>query len=125
MNANFVVKAGESSTYFSVNNYGGDSHSHPTINKSKQNFSLAIYREAVMKILKTEKGQALIEYTIVVGLIGLIMAVAIANVADQILDIWNDLAEDLDTIDDCVADLDVVCPESNEDNDYKDRRNKI
>ena len=78
-----------------------------------------------MKILKTEKGQALIEYTIVVGLIGLIMAVAIANVADQILDIWNDLAEDLDTIDDCVADLDVVCPESNEDNDYKDRRNKI
>ena len=65
--------------------------------------------------IKTEKGQAIIEYTILVSLIGLIMAVAIANVADEILDIWNDLMEDLDTIDDCVSDIDIVCPESNED----------
>jgi len=63
-----------------------------------------------------EKGQALIEYTILTGLLGLVLVVAIANVADQILDIWNDLMEDLDTIDDCVADMDVECPESDEDN---------
>jgi len=74
-----------------------------------------------MKVVKTEKGQALIEYTILVGLLGLVMAVAVANVADQVLDIWNDLAEDLDTIDDCVADQDIECPESNEDNNRKDR----
>lgn len=65
--------------------------------------------------VKTEKGQAMIEYTIIASLIGLVMAVAIANVADELLDIWNDLAEDLDTIDDCVSDIDIECPESNED----------
>lgn len=67
-----------------------------------------------------EKGQALIEYTILAGLLGLVLVVAVANVADQILDIWNDLMEDLDTIDDCVADMDVVCPESNEDDGNED-----
>ena len=67
-----------------------------------------------------EKGQALIEYTILMGLLGLMLVVAVANVADQILDIWNDLMEDLDTIDDCVADLDVECPESNEDDGNED-----
>ena len=71
-------------------------------------------------LLRNENGQALIEYTIIVGLIGLVLAVAVANVADQILDIWNDLNEDLDTIDDCVADADIVCPESNEDGDGDD-----
>jgi len=75
-----------------------------------------------MTTVKTEKGVALIEYTILVGLLGLVMVVAIANVADQILDIWNDLAEDLDTIDDCVADADVECPESNEDSGRDDDR---
>ena len=72
-------------------------------------------------LLRNENGQALIEYTIIVGLIGLVLAVAVANVADQILDIWNDLNEDLDTIDDCVADADIVCPESQEDDDNEDR----
>jgi len=67
--------------------------------------------------IKTEKGQAIIEYTILVALIGLVMAVAVATVADNLLDIWNDLAEDLDAIDDCVSDIDIVCPESNEDGD--------
>ena len=65
--------------------------------------------------LRREKGQALIEYTIIVGLLGLAMVVAIANVADQIMDIWNDLMQDLDTIDDGVADSDAVFPESDED----------
>ncbi len=68
-----------------------------------------------MSILKKECGQAIAEYTLLVGLLGLTLVVAIANVGDQILDIWNDAAEDLDTIDDCVADADVVCPESDED----------
>jgi len=68
-----------------------------------------------MRRIKTEKGQAIIEYTILVALIGLVMAVAVATVADNLLDIWNDLAEDLDTIDDCVSDIDIVCPESDED----------
>ena len=71
--------------------------------------------KAFSKGFHKEKGQALIEYTIITGLLGLMLVVAIANVADQILDIWNDLNEDLDTIDDCVADVDVECPESNED----------
>jgi len=66
-------------------------------------------------LLKQNTGQALIEYTIIVGILGLVLAVAIANVADQVLDIWNDLNEDLDSIDDCVADADIECPESNED----------
>jgi len=65
--------------------------------------------------MRREHGVAIIEYTILTGLIGLVLMVAIANVADQILDIWNDLMEDLDTIDDCVADCDIVCPESDED----------
>ena len=65
--------------------------------------------------LRSDKGQALIEYTILVGLLGLAMVVAIANVADQIMDIWNDLMEDLDTIDDGVADSDLVFPESDVD----------
>lgn len=73
-----------------------------------------------MRIVKTEKGQAIIEYTIVASLIGLVMAVAIANVADELLDIWNDLAEDMDTIDDCVSNIDIECPESNEDNEQND-----
>lgn len=73
--------------------------------------------------MKREHGAAIIEYTILTGLIGLVLAVAIANVADQLLDIWNDLAEDLDTIDDCVSDLDIVCPESNEDGDPDDNGN--
>lgn len=68
-----------------------------------------------MSILREEYGQAIPEYTLLVGLLGLTLVVAVANVADQILDIWNDAMEDLDAIDDCVADLDVVCPESNED----------
>jgi len=68
-----------------------------------------------MSILKKEYGQALSEYTLLAGLLGLTLVVAIANVGDHILDIWNDAVEDLDTIDDCVADSDVVCPESNED----------
>jgi len=74
----------------------------------------------VKALFKYEGGQALIEYTIIVGLLALVMAVAIANVADQVLDIWNDLNEDLDAIDDCVADSDIVCPESNEDGDKDD-----
>jgi len=69
-----------------------------------------------MRFIKTKKGQAIIEYTILVSLIGLVMAIAIANVADNLLDIWNDLMEDLDAIDDCVSDIDIECPESNEDN---------
>jgi len=73
-----------------------------------------------MRCIKTEKGQAIIEYTILVALIGLVMAVAVANVADNLLDIWNDLAEDIDTIDDCISDIDIVCPESNEDSDSND-----
>ena len=72
-------------------------------------------------LVRLENGQALIEYTIIVGLLGLVMAVAVANVADQILDIWNDLMEDLDTIDDCVADADIECPESDEDDSKDDR----
>lgn len=72
-------------------------------------------------LLKLEDGQALIEYTIIVGLLGLAMAVAIGNVADQLLDIWNDLAEDLDTIDDGVANADVEFPESNEDQNCYER----
>ena len=71
--------------------------------------------------MRHEKGQALIEYTIIVGLISLAVVVAVGNVADQILDIWNDLAEDLDTIDDCVADADVEAPESNEDHNCYER----
>lgn len=70
--------------------------------------------------MKGERGVALIEYTIIVGLLVLAMVVAIANVSDQIMDIWNDLNEDLDTIDDGVAGSDVVFPESNEDGDKED-----
>jgi len=77
--------------------------------------------QKVKSLLKNEKGQALIEYTIIVGLISLATVVAIGNVADQILDIWNDLAEELDTIDDCVADADVEAPESNEDHNCYER----
>jgi len=69
-----------------------------------------------MKCIKSEKGQAMIEYTLMVALLGLVMAVAIAQVADELLDIWNDLLEDMGTIKDCVADIDIECPESNEDN---------
>jgi len=69
-----------------------------------------------MQIVKKEKGQAIIEYTLMVALLGLVMAVAIANVADNLLDIWNDLLEDIGTIKNCVADIDIECPESNEDN---------
>jgi len=75
----------------------------------------------VKALLRHESGQALIEYTIIVGLLGLVLAVAVANVADQVLDIWNDLNEDLDTIDDCVADSDIECPESDEDDSKEDR----
>jgi len=70
--------------------------------------------------MKGERGLALIEYTIIVGLLALALSVAIANVSDQIMDIWNDLNEDLDTIDDGVADSDVVFPESNEDGERDD-----
>lgn len=45
-----------------------------------------------------------------------------ANVSDQIMDIWNDLNEDLDTLDDCVSDIDVICPESNEDDDKSEHK---
>jgi len=76
--------------------------------------------------MRGERGVALIEYTIIVGLLVLAMTVAIANVSDQIMDIWNDLNEDLDTIDDGVADSDVVFPESNEDDERDDDdRNSI
>ncbi len=67
---------------------------------------------------KSQKGQALVEYTIIVGLLSLALVVAVGNVADQIMDIWNDLAEDLDMIDDGNADSDVVFPESEEDTGY-------
>ena len=70
--------------------------------------------------LRSDKGQALIEYTILMGLLGLAMVVAIANVADQIMDIWNDLTQDLDTIDDGVSDSDVTFPVSNPDGSNKD-----
>jgi len=70
-----------------------------------------------MSILREEFGQAMPEYVILVGLLGLTLVVAIANVSDQILDIWNDAMEDLDIIDDCVSDSDVECPESHEDTD--------
>jgi Flp pilus assembly pilin Flp len=69
----------------------------------------------VLERLRKEKGQALIEYTILVGLLGLAMAVAVANVADQVMDIWNDLTEDLDAIDDGNANLDLVFPQSDAD----------
>ncbi|HID57137.1 TPA: hypothetical protein EYP37_11450 [Candidatus Poribacteria bacterium] len=62
--------------------------------------------------LLSQRGQAIVEYTIITGLIGLALAAAIANVGDQILDIWNDLTQDLDVIDDGNADLDVVFPVS-------------
>lgn len=69
-----------------------------------------------------QKGQALIEYTVLIALITLTVIVAVSTVADEILDIWNDLAEDLDTIDDYVADTDVedFMPESNEDGNDED-----
>lgn len=70
---------------------------------------------SLFKKAKGECGQALIEYTILVGLLGLAMVVHVANVADQIMDIWNDLMEDLDAIDDGVADSDLVFPISDED----------
>ncbi|MCD6505901.1 hypothetical protein J7M22_04670 [Candidatus Poribacteria bacterium] len=70
--------------------------------------------------LRSDKGQALIEYTILMGLLGLAMVVAIANVADQIMDIWNDLTQDLDTIDDGVSDSDLTFPVSNADGSNKD-----
>ncbi len=72
-------------------------------------------------LLKLENGQALIEYTIIVGLLALALVVAVGNVSDQIMDIWNDLNEDLDTIDDGVADADLEFPESQEDDDRDDR----
>lgn len=65
--------------------------------------------------LRKQSGQALIEYTIIVGLLGLAMVAHVANVADQIMDIWNDLMQDLDVIDDCVANDCVVCPQSDAD----------
>ena len=71
--------------------------------------------KAITHHLKDQKGQALIEYTILTGLIGLAMVVAIANVADQIMDIWNDITQDLDTIDDGVSDSDLTFPVSNAD----------
>jgi len=75
----------------------------------------------VKALLKLENGQALIEYTIIVGLLALALVVAVGNVSDQIMDIWNDLNEDLDTIDDGVADADLEFPESQEDDDRDDR----
>ena len=69
----------------------------------------------LLRTLCSPKGQALMEYTVLAGLISMSLVAAIATVSDQLLDIWNDLAEDLDVIDDTVADLDVVMPESNED----------
>lgn len=62
--------------------------------------------------LLSQRGQAIVEYTIITGLIGLALAAAIANVGDQIMDIWNDLTQDLDVIDDGNADLNVVFPVS-------------
>ena len=62
--------------------------------------------------LLNQRGQAIVEYTIITGLIGLALAATIANVGDQIMDIWNDLVQDLDVIDDGNADLDVVFPVS-------------
>ena len=77
-----------------------------------------------MKALRGSKGQALIEYTVILALITMVMLTAIATVSDEVLDIWNDLAEDLDTIDDYVADTDlgdtVEMPESDEDGDSGD-----
>ena len=64
-----------------------------------------------MWLLRRE-GQAIVEYTLLVGLLGLALAAAIANVGDQIADIWNDLMEDMDAIDDGVADMDLVFPQS-------------
>ena len=72
-------------------------------------------------LLRHERGQALIEYTIIVGLLALALVVAVGNVSDQIMDIWNDLNEDLDTIDDGVADSDLEFPESAEDDEKDDR----
>lgn len=69
----------------------------------------------IRKIQRSQKGQALMEYTVLAGLMAMTLVAAIATVSDQLLDIWNDLAEDLDMIDDAVADLDIVMPESNED----------
>jgi len=70
--------------------------------------------------LRRERGQALIEYTILVGLLGLAMIATIANVADQIMDIWNDMTQDLDVIDDGNADLDVRFPVSDENGSNQD-----
>jgi Flp pilus assembly pilin Flp len=80
-------------------------------------------RGAVVKVpggLRKEKGQALIEYTILAGLLGLALVVATANVADQVMDIWNDLMEDMDAIDDGNANLDLVFPQSDADGDPDD-----
>jgi len=62
--------------------------------------------------LLNQRGQAIVEYTIITGLIGLALTATIANVGDQIMDIWNDLMQDMDVIDDGVSDLDVVFPQS-------------
>lgn len=65
--------------------------------------------------LLNQRGQAIVEYTLITGLLGLALAAAIANVGDQIMDIWNDLMEDMDAIDDGVSESDVTFPQSDVD----------
>jgi len=77
-----------------------------------------------MKLLRNAKGLCLIEFAVLSALLLGVMLPAIAMIADNVLDILNDLAEDLDAIDDLVAEIDlgdtVEMPESNEDNDSHD-----
>ena len=63
----------------------------------------------------------IIEFAVMSALLIGVMLPAIAIIADNVLDILNDLAEDLDTIDDFVANLDLdITIESNEDDDIND-----
>lgn len=75
------------------------------------------------RFLQRNKGLCLIEYTVLTALMLGVMLPAIAMIADQVLDILNDLAEDLDVIDDYVADLDLegMMPESDEDGTGEDQ----
>lgn len=73
------------------------------------------------KLLGGQKGFLLIEFVVLSALFIGVMLPALAMIADNILDILNDLAEELDIIDDFVADLDLdIVIESNEDDDIND-----
>ncbi len=73
------------------------------------------------RLLGKEKGLLIIEYAVMGALFIGIMLPALAMIADNVLDILNDLAEELDVIDDWVADLDLeMVIESNEDDDLND-----